>query len=196
MMKRVFDILFSLVVLVLLTPLFLLLALWIKVDSRGPVFFRQERVGRNENIFRIYKFRTMLHEKSRGLELTVSQDSRITKAGAFLRKYKIDELPQFINVLLGDMSIVGPRPEVRKYVDYYPEEAREKIFTVRPGITDKASLEFINESDMLDSSSDPEKTYIEKILPVKIKYYLDYVSQRSFSGDLALIFRTLVSVFR
>ena len=196
MAKRLFDIIFSSLALLLLMPLFLVLALWIKIDSSGPVFFRQKRVGRNGKIFNIFKFRTMHMQQPGGLQLTVSNDSRITSAGVFLRKYKLDELPQFINVLFGDMSIVGPRPEVQKYVNFYPEDAKEKIFTVRPGITDKASLEFINENDLLDSSTDPEKTYIEKILPVKISYYLDYVEKRTFSGDIVLIFKTLLSVFR
>ena len=196
MLKRIFDICFSTVVLVLLFPVFIIIAIWIKFDSKGPVFFRQTRVGKDACEFKIFKFRTMVERSDPDLQLTVSGDSRITNSGRFLRKYKFDELAQFLNVLLGDMSIVGPRPEVPKYVACYSDEEKKKIFSIRPGITDKASLKFRNENDLLDASTNPEQTYIKEILPIKIKYYLEYVNSHSFAGDLYLILRTFLNVFK
>ncbi|MEG1836445.1 MAG: sugar transferase [Synergistaceae bacterium] len=190
--KRLFDIFVSIAGLLSLLPFFLVFSLWIKVDSKGPVFFRQTRVGKNGKLFRIFKFRTMVVDAERkGLQITTNSDSRVTKAGTFLRKTKIDELPQLINVFIGDMSFVGPRPEVPKYIDCYPESIKKIVLSVRPGITDRASIEFKDENDMLDSSSEPERTYINDILPIKQKYYVEYVSHISFWGDIKIILDTI-----
>jgi lipopolysaccharide/colanic/teichoic acid biosynthesis glycosyltransferase len=195
--KRLFDMGASTVALVLLLPVFLLLAIWVKLDSPGPVFFRQVRVGINGREFRIHKFRTMRTDAERsGLQVTVGTDARITRAGAFLRRYKLDELPQLLDVLAGDMSIVGPRPEVPRYMDAYPPEVRSRVLSVRPGITDWASVEFRSESSLLANAADPERTYVEEILPIKQGYYLRYVDERSFFGDLKIIFATLLAMFR
>ena len=173
-------------------PLFFVIAVSIKLDSKGPVFFRQVRVGRKGQLFKIFKFRTMsnLAEKT-GLQITVSADPRITRVGHLLRKYKLDELAQFLNVLLGHMSVVGPRPEVPKYVEKYPDDLHQKILSMRPGITDKASIEFRNENELLDSSKNPENMYIEEILPIKLKYYSDYIDNHTLLGDIAIIWRTI-----
>lgn len=189
--KRVLDLLLSVTGLIILSPLFLLISLWIKFDSKGPVFYRQVRVGKNMEPFEIFKFRTMFHDPhGKGLQLTTSDDKRITGSGRFLRKTKLDELPQLINVLTGKMSLVGPRPEVPKYVGYYPEEVRKIVLSVPPGITDRASLEFKNENEMLHLSKDPEKTYIDEILPVKLEYYVEYVENRTLFGDIKIIIDT------
>lgn len=194
--KRVFDILFAICGLVILSPIFFGVALWIKLDSKGPIFFRQRRVGLNQKDFFIHKFRTMhVDAEKRGLKITVGRDPRITTAGHFLRKFKIDEFPQLIDVLIGEMSIVGPRPEVPQYVAKYPEEKRNKLFTMRPGITDWASVKFKNENDILSQSTDPEKTYIEEILPIKISYYENYYQEASFLTDLKIILLTVKEVF-
>jgi len=196
-MKRLFDLLLSGAVLVLLAPLFLVLAAWIKIDSPGPVFFRQIRVGRNGREFQIFKFRTMRNDLDRnGLQVTVGRDIRITRVGFALRRYKLDELPQFIDVLHGNMSIVGPRPEVPRYMDAYPVDVRRKVLSVRPGITDWASLKFRGESEMLAGAPDPERVYVEQILPIKQAYYLEYVDKRSFFGDLRIILATAAAIFR
>lgn len=193
--KRIFDTLFASLGLLVLSPVFLVIAIWIKTDSEGPVFFRQRRVGRHQKDFFIHKFRTMYTDvEKRGLKITVGEDPRITKAGKFLRKYKVDEFPQLIDVLLGTMSIVGPRPEVPQYVSKYPEEKRNRIFQMRPGITDWASVKFKDENDKLSASSDPEKTYIEEILPIKISYYENYLEHSSLLEDLKIIFTTLKEV--
>jgi lipopolysaccharide/colanic/teichoic acid biosynthesis glycosyltransferase len=189
-MKRLFDVCFSSLALLLLSPLGLLIALCIIVDSGVPVFYVQQRVGRKNKDFGLYKFRTMRkNSDAKGL-LTVGKDSRITKAGHILRKYKLDELPQFLNVLKGEMSIVGPRPEVRKYVDLYTSD-QMKVLEVSPGITDLASLMYIDESELLARSAHPEKTYIEEIMPHKLRLNLEYLSKRSFFSDLGIIFSTL-----
>ena len=194
--KRFFDLAFSGLGLFLLSPLFLLIAVAIKIDTPGPVFFRQERVGRLGVHFRIHKFRTMdVHAEARGLQLTTGNDSRITRSGQWLRKYKLDELAQLIDVVLGKMSLVGPRPEVPRYVAMYPEAARKVIFSVRPGITDLASIEFKDENGILAVSKNPERDYIENILPQKIHFYQRYVSERSLWLDLALIFKTIRAIF-
>lgn len=195
--KRLFDILFASIGLIVLSPLFLIIAIWIKLDdSAGPVFFRQRRVGLNQKDFFIHKFRTMyVDAEKRGLKITVGKDPRITKSGHFLRKFKVDEFPQLIDVIVGNMSIVGPRPEVPQYVAKYPEEKRNKLFTMRPGITDWASVKFKNENEMLSSSTDPEKTYVEEILPIKISYYEKYFAEASFFTDVRIIFLTLKEVF-
>lgn len=195
--KRLFDILFATLGLIVLSPLFLIIAIWIKLDdSAGPVFFRQRRVGLNQKDFFIHKFRTMyVDAEKRGLKITVGKDPRITKSGHFLRKFKIDEFPQLIDVLVGNMSIVGPRPEVPQYVAKYPEEKRNKLFTMRPGITDWASVKFKDENDMLSKSQDPEATYINEILPIKISYYEKYFEQASFITDVRIILLTLKEIF-
>ncbi len=192
MVKRLFDVAFALCALICIAPVLLLAALWIKLDSVGPVFFRQVRVGRDGHEFRIYKFRTMrVAAESVGPQITVGVDPRITDSGHFLRRYKIDELPQFLNVLLGDMSIVGPRPEVPKYVALYSPEERRVVLSVRPGITDIASLEYKDESDLLGRSADPETTYVEQVLPAKLALCARYVQTRSFWGDVLIVGRTL-----
>lgn len=190
--KRLFDVAFALLALMGIAPVLLLAALWIKVDSVGPVFFRQVRVGRDGREFRIYKFRTMgAASESAGLQITVGVDPRITRSGHFLRRYKIDELPQFLNVLMGDMSIVGPRPEVPRYVALYSPEQRRVVLSVRPGITDLASLEYKDENDLLGGSADPEATYVQQVLPAKLALCMRYVQTRSFWGDLLIVARTL-----
>lgn len=191
--KRLFDLFFSSLGLVVLSPLFLIVALWVKLDSPGPVFFRQIRVGRYEKPFRIYKFRTMVDDaEKRGSQITVRSDRRVTKAGAFLRKTKIDELPQLINVVKGEMSLVGPRPEVPKYVAHYPEEAKRIIFALRPGITDYAAIEYREESSLLQETENPEKRYVEEILPRKIELYERYARQRTLFIDFMLILKTIL----
>ncbi len=196
MLKRLFDIVASFSGLLLLSPLFLFLALWIVLDSRGGVFYRQARVGRYRKDFRLWKFRTMRPDSDKKGLLTVGgRDPRVTRAGYFLRKYKLDELPQLINVLTGDMSLVGPRPEVRKYVNMYtPEQLR--VLDVRPGITDYASIEYSDENDLLAKSSDPEKTYIEEIMPAKLKLNTKYIEEKSFATDVKLIFRTIGKIVK
>jgi len=195
-MKRIFDIVFSALGLLVLLPFFLLVALLIKFDSKGPVFYLQERIGKNGKPFKIFKFRTMVVDADKkGLLSLGKKDSRITRVGAFLRKTKFDELPQLINVLKGDMSFVGPRPEVKKYTDLYTPEQWE-VLQVRPGITDYASLEYIDEEQLLGASDDPEKTYIEEIMPHKIRLNKDYLAHRSFFSDIKLIFMTVFKMFR
>lgn len=194
MMKRTFDVLFSTMGLLVLSPFFLLTAILIRSTSAGPVFFRQERVGRNGRLFRIHKFRTMRVENG-GPQLTVGADPRITRTGRFLRRLKLDELPQLIDVLRGDMSLVGPRPEVPKYVALYPAAVRERVLAVRPGITDPASIRFRDENDLLGRAVDPEREYVEVILPIKLRYYEEYVQTRSFLRDLGIIAQTFRAVF-
>ena len=195
-MKRLFDIFASGVGLVVLSPLFLIVAVWIKLDSTGPVFYRQVRVGKGNQDFKIFKFRTMCIGSDRGSLITVGgRDPRITTSGYFLRKTKIDELPQLINVLIGDMSLVGPRPEVRHYVNYWtPEQMR--VLDVRPGITDPASIRYCNENELLEKADDPESFYINVIMQDKIGLYLDYVDNNGFWRDLQLIFSTVFAIFR
>jgi lipopolysaccharide/colanic/teichoic acid biosynthesis glycosyltransferase len=193
--KRTFDVLLSAAGLVCLSPLFLATAACIKLESQGPVFFRQERVGRFGKIFRIHKFRTMHNGAERaGPLVTQKNDRRITRVGRVLRRYKLDELPQLIDVLRGDMSLVGARPEVPKYVAYYPPHAKALVLALRPGITDLAAILYRQESDFLANSSDPERDYLEKILPVKLRYYMEYANHRSLWGDVVLIFRTLKAI--
>lgn len=190
--KRVFDICVSSVVLVLLTPLFLIISIMIKVGSKGRVFFIQKRVGKDFREFDLYKFRTMRDEE--GLEITAKDDPRITKIGRFLRKTKIDELPQLLNVLKGDMSLVGPRPEVKKYVEIKKDEY-QKILTVKPGITDLAAIEFSNEEEILANFADREKAYINEILPKKIELYLKYIENITFKNDISIMIKTIQKVF-
>ena len=189
-MKRLFDIVASGLGLIVLSPVFLILAIWIKCDSEGPVFYRQVRVGRWNKDFRIFKFRSMRVGADKGSLVTIGgRDPRITRSGYFIRKFKFDELPQLINVLVGDMSLVGPRPEVRHYVDYYTPEQMH-VLDVRPGITDPASIKFRNENELMEKAEDPEKYYIEVIMQEKIKLYLEYVEKHNFWYDLGLIFKT------
>ncbi len=197
LVKRIFDLIASSVGIIILSPAFLIVALWIVIDSPGPVFFRQSRVGRFEKEFNILKFRTMcLDAESIGTQLTVGNDRRVTKSGEILRKYKLDELPQLVNVVLGEMSLVGPRPEVPRYVAFYPEDSRKVIFSVPPGITDLASIHFRDENEILGQTDDPEKAYIEKILPVKLAYYQRYVAERSFWLDIKIIFATFSALIK
>lgn len=194
MLKRTFDIFFSLTGIVVLLPLFLVIALWINLDSPGSVFFRQTRVGHFGREFIIYKFRTMVAEaESIGGQLTVAHDQRITRSGKFLRKSKLDEIPQLLNVLKGEMSLVGPRPEVPKYVALYTSEQR-RVLQVRPGITDLASIEFCDENELLVNVRDPEKTYIQEIMPRKLDLNLQYISRASLPADVLIIFQTLAKV--
>jgi len=196
-MKRLFDFVASSFGLILLSPVFALIALWVRLDSRGPIFFRQERVGFQGAFFRIHKFRTMVPDaEKKGKQITVGADSRITTVGNFLRKYKLDELPQLIDVLVGDMSLVGPRPEVPKYIDYYSDDEKFDVLSVKPGITDNASIEFRDENELLASSKDPEATYINEVLPKKIALYRKYVRERSFFGDVAIIFKTIFLIIK
>lgn len=189
-MKRLFDIVASGLGLIVLSPLFIVLAIWIKLDSKGPVFYRQVRVGYKNKDFRIFKFRSMRVGSDKGSLVTIGgHDPRVTKSGYFIRKFKFDELPQLINVFLGDMSLVGPRPEVRHYVDYWTPEQMH-VLDVRPGITDPASIKFRNENELMEKAEDPEKYYIEVIMQEKIKLYLEYVEKHSFLYDIGLIFKT------
>ena len=197
MAKRLFDLLLSSLGLLVLAPLLLLIALLIKLDSPGPVMFRQERVGRYGQPFRIHKFRTMRHEPAgQGLQITVGADRRITRVGGFLRASKLDELPQLLDVWLGDMSLVGPRPEVPRYVAHYPADVRDKVLSVRPGITDIASIEYRDESVVLARAADPEHAYIHEVLPHKLALAAQYVERSSVALDLWLIWRTLVAIVR
>ena len=194
--KRLFDIIVSTLSLVVLAVFFLIIAIIIKISSVGPVFFRQTRVGKNGRLFKILKFRTMVVDADKtGRQITVGADPRITGAGRFLRKTKMDELPQIINIMTGDMSFVGPRPEVPKYVDLYTETQRQ-VLLVRPGITDTASIEFRNESDVLAGSSDPERLYVEEIIPIKLNYNLQYIRSISFLNDIKLILLTVLKIIR
>jgi lipopolysaccharide/colanic/teichoic acid biosynthesis glycosyltransferase len=194
-LKRIFDIVVSFVGLAILSPLFLILAIAIARDSKGPVFFKQTRVGRNGVPFKIYKFRTMVEDaEARGMQLTVGDDSRITNVGTFLRKTKIDELPQLINVFKGEMSFVGPRPEVPKYVGLYTEDQRQ-VLMVRPGITDLASIEYRNESELLATADNPEKVYIEEVMPRKIELNKEYIRCTSLGLDIRIIIRTILAIF-
>lgn len=195
--KRVFDLLFSVIGLLFLVPVFLLIAIWITLDSPGPVFFRQVRVGRFGEPFRIFKFRTMWAEgEAKGKQITVRDDIRITRAGRFLRRYKLDELPQLLNVVKGEMSLVGPRPEVQRYVTLYPEGVREKVLSVPPGMTDYASIEYMDENALLADADDPETVYIERVMPVKLRNYERYVTERSIGMDLKIILATLKAITR
>jgi lipopolysaccharide/colanic/teichoic acid biosynthesis glycosyltransferase len=197
MAKRLFDLLLSSLGLLVLAPLLLLIALLIKLDSPGPVMFRQERVGRYGQLFRIHKFRTMRHGPAgQGLQITVGADRRITRVGGFLRASKLDELPQLLDVWLGDMSLVGPRPEVPRYVAHYPADVRDKVLSVRPGITDIASIEYRDESAVLARAADPEHAYIHEVLPHKLALAAQYVDRSSVGLDLWLIWRTLVAIVR
>ncbi|MDM0039471.1 sugar transferase [Variovorax sp. J22G21] len=196
MPKRAFDFVFSIFALVLVLPLLVVLSAWIKLDSPGPIFFRQVRVGLHGRTFRIFKLRTMRTASGAPApQVTVGADPRITAAGRLLRAYKLDELPQFFNVLIGEMSVVGPRPEVPRYVAIYPPDIKNLVLSVRPGITDAASIAYRDESALLAGSDDPERFYVETVLPAKLRYAADYVRQQSFGLDMCIIWRTVVAVF-
>lgn len=194
MIKRCFDAIVSLMTIIILLPLLLLIALWIKIDSRGSIIYRQIRVGKGGRDFGIFKFRTMLPESdSKGLLTVGGRDPRITNAGYFLRKYKLDELPQLFNVLKGDMSLVGPRPEVRKYVSRYSDE-QLKVLSVKPGITDYASIHYSNENEILAQSTNPEQTYVQEIMPHKLALNLKYIQEASLMTDLKIIAATVMKI--
>ena len=191
MVKRLFDIFSSLLGLVILFPFLIAISVLIFVNSRGGVFYRQIRVGKNGKDFKLWKFRTMQPDSDKNGLLTVGgRDARITSLGYYLRKYKLDELPQLMNVFVGEMSVVGPRPEVRKYVDLYTSEQLQ-VLDVQPGITDYASIEYANENDLLAESSDPENKYIQQVMPAKLKLNMKYIAEKSLGTDLKIIFRTL-----
>lgn len=193
-MKRIFDIVASGCGLLVLLPLFAVLAVWIKLDSAGPVFYRQIRVGRNNRDFRLFKFRSMrVGSDKHGLITVGGRDPRITRSGYFIRKYKLDELPQLINVFIGDMSLVGPRPEVRKYVDMY-SPAQMQVLSVRPGVTDMASIRYRNENELLETVDDPDKYYVEVIMQDKLRINLEYVARHSLWFDIKLIFQTFTEI--
>jgi len=190
--KRIFDLALTIPGLFLLSPLLVLIAIWIKLDSPGTVLFRQERIGCHGRPFYVYKFRTMTEgAEKQGEKITIAGDTRITRSGLFLRKYKLDELPQLFNVVKGEMSLVGPRPEVPEYVEYYPDDAKQLVLSVPPGITDLASIKFRKENEILASAPDPVATYINDIIPEKLGYYEEYVLNRSLLMDIKLIIKTI-----
>jgi len=196
MLKRFFDIIVSFFGLIIVSPILGVIAILIKISSPGPVFYRGTRTGRAGKSFKIFKFRTMVkNAEVLGGPSTASDDPRLTKIGKFLKKYQLDELPQLINVLKGEMSLVGPRPEVKMYVDMMTDEERKTILSIKPGMTDLASLWDFHEGEILRGSPDPEKTYQEKIRPTKIKLQLEYVKNRSFLLDLKIILKTVLKVF-
>ncbi|MGN0226607.1 MAG: sugar transferase [Paludibacteraceae bacterium] len=193
---RIIDILASGIGLLLLSPIFIIVAIWIVIDNPGPVFYRQQRVGLNGKDFGLWKFRSMRVGSDKGSLITIGDhDSRITHAGYYIRKYKLDELPQLFNVFVGEMSLVGPRPEVRKYVDTYTLD-QQKVLSVRPGITDYASIEYIDENKLLAQSSNPDKTYIEEIIPAKIALNMRYIEHQTVSEYFKIIFLTFGKVIR
>jgi lipopolysaccharide/colanic/teichoic acid biosynthesis glycosyltransferase len=196
MIKRLFDIIFSFFGLLILIPILLIIAIGIKLESKGSVFYKQIRVGQHNQDFKIFKFRTMfVGSDKKGLLTLGDNDNRVTKLGYYLRKYKFDELPQLINVFIGNMSFVGPRPEVRKYVAYYTEEDLE-IFKIKPGITDYASIAFRNEAELLKASTDPEKVYIEDIMPKKIALNKKYLNNNSLIADVKIILKTILTIIK
>ncbi|HOX83593.1 MAG TPA: sugar transferase [Chryseolinea sp.] len=196
MLKRFFDFVFSVLGLCILLPFLLVIAWIVKIDSKGPAFYLQQRVGRGAKLFNLFKFRTMHVEADKLTAITVGKrDPRITTIGYYLRKYKMDELPQLINVVRGDMSLVGPRPELKKFVDLYSDQQRE-VISVRPGITDLASIEFRNENEMLEGKADPIEFYIREIMPVKLELNRQYIQNQSLFLDMKIIFTTLFSIFK
>ena len=195
-MIRVCDILFSFFGLLFLSPLFIIVALWIVIDNPGPVFYRQQRVGKDNKDFGLLKFRSMRVGADKMSLITIGdRDPRVTRAGYYIRKYKLDELPQLWNVLVGDMSLVGPRPEVRRYVETYTEE-QQKVLSVRPGITDYASIEYIDENRLLAQAADPDKTYIEEVIPAKIALNMRYINHQTIGEYFKIIFLTFVKIIR
>lgn len=196
MLKRLFDLLCAALGLAALLPVLVLIAIWIKLDSPGPVFFRQVRVGRFGIPFRIHKYRTMRVNAEQGGRLTVGRDSRITRSGHLLRKTKLDELPQLIDVLIGKMSLVGPRPEVQEFIDCYPDDIKAKVLSVRPGITDRASIEMVDENEILSKYPDPRQAYIDHILPIKQRYYVEYVDNHGVLTDIKIILDTILKIIK
>ncbi|MCK5917542.1 MAG: sugar transferase [Cocleimonas sp.] len=197
MEKRIFDLFFVSIGVLLLLPVFLVISILIKRGTDGPILFKQIRVGRNGRLFKVFKFRTMVVDaEKKGAKITTGGDPRITPSGQWLRKYKLDELPQLFNVLFGRMSLVGPRPEVPEYVDFYSNRQKEIVLSVLPGITDTASIEFRNENDFLTGSSNPVKDYKEKVLPIKLAYYEQYVKERSLWLDFKIIIKTLAAIIK
>lgn len=195
-MIRFCDIVFSLLGLLFLCPLFIIVSLWIVLDNPGPVFYRQQRVGKDDKDFGLLKFRSMRVGADKMSLITIGdRDPRVTRAGYYIRKYKLDELPQLWNVLTGDMSLVGPRPEVRRYVDLYTEEQR-RVLSVRPGITDYASIEYIDENRLLAQSDDPDKTYIEQIMPAKIALNMRYITHQTLGEYFKIIVLTISKIIR
>lgn len=195
--KRIFDIIFSFLGLVIVSPILVLVAIWVKLDSRGPVFFRGTRIAQHRKPFKIFKFRTMVVNADKlGGPSTASDDPRLTKSGKFLKRFQLDELPQLINVLKGEMSLVGPRPEVSFYVDMMTEEEKKIILSVPQGMTDLASLWDFHEGEVLKGSSDPEKVYQEKVRPEKLRLQMQYVKERSFFGDIKIIIETVKKIFQ
>lgn len=196
LMKRLFDLFVSIIGLVLLFPLFVIISVWIKLDSPGPFLYKQKRVGKANKDFVLYKFRSMTMGSQDMSLITIGRrDSRVTKSGYFIRKFKLDEIPQLINIFLGDMSLVGPRPEVRKYVELYNHE-QLKVLSVLPGITDPASILYRNENELLGISNEPEKYYIEVIMPEKLQHSLDYINNRNFFSDIKVILITIIKIFK
>jgi len=193
--KRIFDVISSLLVLVLLSPLLLIIGLWIIFDSKGGAFYKQERIGKDRKPFGLYKFRSMRPDSDKKGQITIGNDDRITKVGKFIRKYKIDELPQLINILIGDMSVVGPRPEVKKYVDLYNDE-QLKVLSVKPGLSDYASIEYFDEQSVLGKAKDPNKEYIDVVMPAKLKLNLKYIADKSLMTDLKIVFKTLGKIMK
>lgn len=193
-MKRLLDIIISFIALILLLPFFVVIGVWIAIESRGGAFYHQTRIGLKEVPFQLFKFRSMnIGSDAMGLLTVGGRDPRITRSGYLLRKYKLDELPQLMNVLIGDMSLVGPRPEVKKYVDLYDCHQR-RVFDIRPGLTDYASLEYINENDLLSKSKKPEETYIQEIMPAKLELNLKYMEEQSLMTDLKILIKTIVKI--
>ncbi|SFT70397.1 Sugar transferase involved in LPS biosynthesis (colanic, teichoic acid) [Lishizhenia tianjinensis] len=193
-MKRLFDVVVSIVILLIILPFGIVLGIWIALESAGGVFYKQERIGKNGVPFYLFKFRSMRKDADKQGRLTIGmKDNRITKSGQFIRKYKLDEFPQFINVLKGEMSIVGPRPEVKEYVDLYtPEQA--KVLDVKPGITDYASLEYFDENRILGESDDPQKTYIEEVMPAKLKLNMKYIASPTLGTDIKIMWLTFKKI--
>ena len=189
-LKRIFDIISSTIVLIVLSPLLIFISVWIALDSPGGIFYKQIRIGKDEKPFKLLKFRSMRPDSDKSGQLTIGNDNRVTKVGRFIRRYKLDELPQLINIIRGEMSVVGPRPEVPKYVNMYSAEQKEVLLAL-PGLTDYASLEYLDEQKVLGAAADPESVYIEEVMPAKLKLNLKYINERNFWLDIKLIFRTI-----
>ena len=194
-MKRTFDVIAAVLGLIFLFPFFVFVAAWVNMESKGGIFYRQRRIGKNGQPFMLLKFRSMFVGSDKSSRITVgNRDSRITKSGQFIRKYKLDEFPQLVNVINGDMSIVGPRPEVEEYVKMYSEE-QKKVLTVKPGISDFASIEYMDENELLAKSENPQKTYIDEIMPLKLELNLKYIREQSLRTDLKIIMNTIIGIF-
>ena len=195
-LKRVFDVIVSLILLIILLPVFIILGIAIKIDSKGPVFFRQERITQYGRTFKIFKFRTMVNNAEKlGTQVTIGNDSRITRVGSFIRNYRLDEISQLLNILTGDMTFVGTRPEVKKYVDYYTKEMMVTLL-LPAGVTSLASIYYKDEAELLEKSENPDKTYIEEILPEKMKYNLQSIEKFNFIEDIKIMFMTALAVIK